>query len=227
MRKLIVGAALLLSGAFEGHATTYTYVGQPFTTFDGLCDASLCTNVTASVTFNFDTSHYSGKIFLASGETAELTSGIPGYLSGSAIISTTTFDFPGSTYWFNPPINTYGYASQLDGNFTLKNGTITDWLLYGQAGQVGCGGGPGCAAGSSNGFTSPTSDSSGLFSYVYHPPGINCELYCSTDASNGGGGVWLGGQTAAVPEPSTWAMLLIGFAGLGFMAYRPKNRARA
>lgn len=27
----------------------------------------------------------------------------------------------------------------------------------------------------------------------------------------------------AVPEPSTWAMLLIGFAGLGFMACRRKN----
>ena len=26
----------------------------------------------------------------------------------------------------------------------------------------------------------------------------------------------------AVPEPSTWAMLLLGFAGLGFMAYRRK-----
>jgi hypothetical protein len=28
----------------------------------------------------------------------------------------------------------------------------------------------------------------------------------------------------AVPEPSTWAMLLIGFAGLGFMAYRRKSK---
>jgi PEP-CTERM motif len=28
----------------------------------------------------------------------------------------------------------------------------------------------------------------------------------------------------AVPEPSTWAMLLIGFAGIGFMAYRRKSK---
>jgi hypothetical protein len=27
----------------------------------------------------------------------------------------------------------------------------------------------------------------------------------------------------AVPEPSTWAMLLLGFAGIGFIAYRRKN----
>ena len=30
---------------------------------------------------------------------------------------------------------------------------------------------------------------------------------------------------SAVPEPSTWAMLLLGFAGLGFMAYRRKSKA--
>jgi len=29
----------------------------------------------------------------------------------------------------------------------------------------------------------------------------------------------------AVPEPSTWAMLILGFAGLGFMAYRRKSKA--
>jgi hypothetical protein len=33
------------------------------------------------------------------------------------------------------------------------------------------------------------------------------------------------GTTSAVPEPSTWAMLLIGFVGLGFMAYRRRNTA--
>jgi len=28
-----------------------------------------------------------------------------------------------------------------------------------------------------------------------------------------------------VPEPSTWAMLFLGFAGIGFMSYRRKNKA--
>jgi hypothetical protein len=31
-------------------------------------------------------------------------------------------------------------------------------------------------------------------------------------------------QVNAVPEPSTWAMLILGFAGIGFMAYRRKSR---
>jgi hypothetical protein len=30
---------------------------------------------------------------------------------------------------------------------------------------------------------------------------------------------------AAVPEPSTWAMMIMGFAGIGFMAYRRRNQA--
>lgn len=30
-------------------------------------------------------------------------------------------------------------------------------------------------------------------------------------------------QVAAVPEPSTWAMMILGFAGIGFMVYRRRN----
>jgi PEP-CTERM motif-containing protein len=29
---------------------------------------------------------------------------------------------------------------------------------------------------------------------------------------------------AAVPEPSTWAMMILGFAGIGFMTYRRKSK---
>ncbi|PYJ69955.1 MAG: hypothetical protein DME75_10120 [Verrucomicrobia bacterium] len=31
--------------------------------------------------------------------------------------------------------------------------------------------------------------------------------------------------TSAVPEPSTWAMLILGFVGVGFIAYRRRNGA--
>jgi hypothetical protein len=33
--------------------------------------------------------------------------------------------------------------------------------------------------------------------------------------------------TGAVPEPSTWAMMILGFAGVGFMAYRRKRNGSA
>jgi PEP-CTERM motif len=35
------------------------------------------------------------------------------------------------------------------------------------------------------------------------------------------------GITAAVPEPSTWAMMILGFCGLGFIAYRRKQNGPA
>jgi len=31
-------------------------------------------------------------------------------------------------------------------------------------------------------------------------------------------------NVGAVPEPSTWAMLMLGFAGIGFMTYRRRNQ---
>jgi hypothetical protein len=35
----------------------------------------------------------------------------------------------------------------------------------------------------------------------------------------------LEGSTGAVPEPSTWAMMILGFAGVGFMRYRRRKVA--
>lgn len=34
-------------------------------------------------------------------------------------------------------------------------------------------------------------------------------------------------NVGAVPEPSTWAMMILGFCGLGFMAYRKKQSGSA
>lgn len=34
------------------------------------------------------------------------------------------------------------------------------------------------------------------------------------------------GQVGAVPEPSTWALMIAGFLGIGFMAYRKKSTLR-
>jgi hypothetical protein len=57
------------------------------------------------------------------------------------------------------------------------------------------------------------------------------QIYFASDLANGPttgpgaatatGGV--GALASAVPEPSTWAMMMLGFAGVGFMAYRRKS----
>jgi hypothetical protein len=85
-----------------------------------------------------------------------------------------------------------------------------------------------------------TSDNSSFFNKPFALTTIN---YVATSAdtaisfietaSNDGGnndalidGVSFQGPsvTSAVPEPSTWAMLILGFAGIGFMAYRRKSK---
>ena len=74
---------------------------------------------------------------------------------------------------------------------------------------------------------------------VFHPP-INdnggAEFFGFTDTnaftsltiSRSGNDAWgidgLSANIDAVPEPSTWAMMLLGFAGIGFMAYRRKSK---
>ena len=58
---------------------------------------------------------------------------------------------------------------------------------------------------------------------------LNAGHYYLDISGTGGGTSGYGGDittTAAVPEPSTWAMMLLGFFGLGFMSLRRKHGVR-
>jgi PEP-CTERM motif len=57
------------------------------------------------------------------------------------------------------------------------------------------------------------------------PNFIDASLYSIELSPGVGNGV--PGTTAAVPEPATWAMLLLGFAGIGFAGYRRARELRA
>jgi hypothetical protein len=54
-------------------------------------------------------------------------------------------------------------------------------------------------------------------------PGGAWHLYNPTTTSFAVG--LYGEQVAPIPEPSTWAMMMLGFAGIGFMAYRRRSGA--
>jgi uncharacterized membrane protein len=60
----------------------------------------------------------------------------------------------------------------------------------------------------------------GIFSNVSNPSSLNTYAYGINDL---GEIVGQADPTSAVPEPSTWAMLLIGFAGIGFATYRRRH----
>lgn len=81
---------------------------------------------------------------------------------------------------------------------------------------------------------------SGLTTASLQSQSYNCSEGCSgtkniffaVDISNVDGRNTLTGNvgatfTPAVPEPATWAMMVLGFAGLGFMTYRRKRQATA
>jgi hypothetical protein len=51
---------------------------------------------------------------------------------------------------------------------------------------------------------------------VAHPAAFSLGLY---PTANGQGQVYGQGFSPGIPEPSTWAMVLLGFAGLGYAAY--------
>ena len=203
MRRAILLFAILLAAVSEASATTYNYVGNPYTSFGGGCTAATCTNATGTVTFDFDTSQHTGTIQLSNGDTASLSSGI-----GTAVDVT----FPASQIGLGP---IEFYLASLFGNFTLVDGSIVSWALGGSIGLQNCGGGPGCAIGDGFIDSDLNGDSSG---YTIMGDGIDGGL-TELKASNVEPGIWTE-QIDAVPELSTWAMLLIGFAGIGFASLR-------
>ena len=75
--------------------------------------------------------------------------------------------------------------------------------------------------------TNTSAWSTGAFDFTY-APGTNSLLFAGVPVrDNGDHSIGLDlVSISAVPEPSTWAMMILGFLGIGFMAYRRKPSAR-
>jgi hypothetical protein len=58
---------------------------------------------------------------------------------------------------------------------------------------------------------------------IWSNGGDSYQLFIGNWAFNESGGLQVT-QVTAVPEPSTWAMMVLGFLGVGFMAYRRKGK---
>jgi PEP-CTERM motif-containing protein len=180
------------------------------------------TPVSAMTTFDLQWSGASfGDSAVATGFVTVDTSAFP-HLGGSG----------GSTGFPSPFVSalqiTITGAGSGNGTFTLADfNTITFWTpsvldlsqnLIGQTLSNGCSFGTStgaCGSGNSGDFN--------IFGKAAPDPNGTWWFQLST---NGGGGdrMLITSITAAVPEPSTWAMMILGFAGIGAMAYRRRNK---
>jgi hypothetical protein len=71
----------------------------------------------------------------------------------------------------------------------------------------------------------PCAFAAGCYMNIYANAGgaLPYELFVSNGGANGVNFV----LTAAVPEPSTWAMMLLGFFGVGYLTYRRRGQPSA
>jgi hypothetical protein len=70
----------------------------------------------------------------------------------------------------------------------------------------------------------PGSNLGTIENYVFTATGTSETLKLSQGSATEASPIVDNISIAAIPEPSTWAMLLLGFAGVGFMAYRRKSK---
>jgi PEP-CTERM motif len=164
-------------------------------TYDLTFTSNGATVGTAELQLNVPSSNVSETIYGANNNTAQFVS-LTGKLSGDSF-SLTNFEqaFPTITSF---PTN-YGIR--------LVDGEITS-ILTPFSGGI---------------FATDSASSQGFF--FFNENGTNDVAGMNFTFTPFGGSTLDGTVTAvaAVPEPSTWAMMVLGFAGVGFLAYRRKR----
>jgi hypothetical protein len=142
-----------------------------------------------------------------------------------------TGTFSNDTQLFNPSTPKSGPAStsfsitsasffQVGGNLsvtqagiTVTNGVVTSFAAQGSADAF-----------TTDGTVFQLTDNGGF----HAAPGFDFALDSQQEEGSISGKIVVGApMVAAVPEPSTWAMMILGFFGVGFMAYRRKQNGPA
>jgi hypothetical protein len=189
--------ALALSGLVsQASATVYTYTGNP--------DQSRDTGNYVSATVDLNCA---GPCAAGSYES-----------SGIASFSLTDYSST-NTPLFTINSSTPGSFSNNNNYLTLNDlGQVTNWFLYLEV--------DGLPISNSlftigNDTAPPSNCFCGTQDYGQHDNFVTA--FKIENATFDDAGTW-SASVAPVPEPSTWAMMLLGFCGLGFLTYRRKNR---
>jgi hypothetical protein len=152
------------------------------------------------------------------------TIGAGGYLNGSPWSLTTTAGLILSGDSYVPNINAFNnyptqtvveFISSTQGYFGELQITFANPLTSGFKDPIL--GGTGNASFECNGWGCPTFTANGV---------VPAGFFTNSNGSSGTIRYIDGGfaVVSSVPELSTWAMMLIGFAGIGFMAYRRQRK---
>lgn len=197
-------AALVATGASVANAATVTY---DFT-IDS-CTGTCGTNPFGTI-----------KLTDASGGGVDV---VVTLLNGDKFVKTGagdafTFDLVGNPTITVSNITTGFSLISTSAGSTLPNGAIGHFE-YGFT----C---SGCGPGASSPLAGPLSfHVAGVTISSFDDPNSGGNLF-SADiiGNNGKTGVVAANTVPAVPEPSTWAMMILGFCGLGVLTYRRKNR---
>jgi PEP-CTERM motif len=127
-------------------------------------------------------------------------------ITGSGVVDLTSAPPAGGSET-NPALGLQGFTVTVDGH-TINLASSTFTLFFDSAKPT-----PDLVGINTSGTITQGSYSSSGLGFTFTPSAEDSQATIGTI------------QVTAVPEASTWAMLVLGFAGIGFMAYRRKSQA--
>lgn len=125
-------------------------------------------------------------------------------------------------YTFSTAVSSYITTSSVTNSFTVPGQEITGLSITLFSGApVGS-----ALETATASLVFPGFQAGGLLPYLINPGTYYIEVAGTTVGSAPEDTAHYGGSfsISAVPEPATWAMLILGFMGVGFMAYRRKDK---
>ena len=224
LRKIITAA--VLSAAI----TTATPAMAAITINpDGSANISSGTNVGDSLTVNFDGSEGGSVI---AGLTSSLTLSFAG-ISGNSYVFNYLLTNTSSSPTTSSAVTAFGF--NIDPDALLASSTVTGAFDVVSSGQVSqgynlemCfknGSNNNCSGSPGNQGVNMGTSGSGTISLGFSslPDSITLSGYLTRYQGVDGSGSAVGTPVAAVPEPATWGLMLLGFGAIGFSMRRKRR----
>jgi hypothetical protein len=114
-------------------------------------------------------------------------------------------------------------------NSTWTNIGFQTWVLPANLTDIGCGAENETSCEPVGSFWSPSAwNPLAIGTYkILDPGGGVSDILVTWNDANGNAHLLFSSDPSLIPEPSTWAMMLLGFAGLGFAGYRARKQTAA